>query len=196
MARFADIRTDGVSPTRPSTRRAGAAPRIEGGSMPKITTFLTYEGSAEDAAAFYVSIFPNSRVTRTTRYLEGAPMPVGTVMTVEFELDGEPFVALNGGEHFRFTDGISLSVDCKDQKEIDHYWSALTADGGEEVACGWLRDKFGVSWQINTHVLTDMFADADTERANRAFAAMMKMKKIVIADLERAFEGEQGKGMA
>ena len=161
--------------------------------MPKITTFLTYAGNAEDAAAFYVSIFPNSRVTRTTRYLEGAPMPVGTVMTVEFELDGEPFVALNGGEHFKFTDGISLSVDCKDQKEIDHYWSALTADGGEEVACGWLRDKFGVSWQINTHVLTDMFADADTERANRAFAAMMKMKKIVIADLERAFEGESSR---
>ena len=164
--------------------------------MPKITTFLTYEGNAEDAAAFYVSIFPNSRVTRTTRYLEGAPMPAGTVMTVEFELDGEPFVALNGGENFKFTDGISLSVDCKDQKEIDHYWSALTADGGEEVACGWLRDKFGVSWQINTHALAEMLADADPERANRVFAAMMKMKKIVIADLERAFKGEKGKGMA
>ena len=164
--------------------------------MPRITTFLTYKENAEDAAAFYVSIFPNSRVTRTTRYLEGTPIPAGTVMTVEFELDGEPFVALNGGEPFKFTDGISLSVDCKDQKEIDRYWSALTADGGEEVACGWLRDKFGVSWQINTHVLTDMLADADTERANRVFAAMMKMKKIVIADIERAYKGETKKGVA
>ena len=164
--------------------------------MPKITTFLTYKGKAEDAAAFYVSIFPNSRVTRTTGYLEGGPMPVGTVMTVEFELDGEPFIALNGGENFKFTDGFSLTVDCKDQKEIDHYWSALKADGGEEVACGWLRDKFGVSWQINTHALSDMLADPDKERANRAFAAMMKMKKIVIADIERAFEGEKGKATA
>jgi predicted 3-demethylubiquinone-9 3-methyltransferase (glyoxalase superfamily) len=157
--------------------------------MPKITTFLTYAKHAEDAAAFYVSIFPNSRITRTTHYLEGTPMPVGTVMTVEFELDGVPFVALNGGEHFTFTDGVSLSVDCEDQNEIDRYWSALTADGGEEVACGWLKDKFGVPWQINSPVLVDMFADADTERASRAFAAMMTMKKIVLADIPRAFDG-------
>jgi len=157
--------------------------------MPKITTFLTYAEHAEDAAAFYVSIFPNSRILRTTRYLEGAPMPPGSVMTVEFELDGQEYVALNGGPHFTFTDGFSLSVACADQEEIDRYWSALTRDGGQEVACGWLTDRFGVRWQINTPLLGEMFANADQAAAQRAFDAMMKMTKIDIAELQRAFDG-------
>ena len=156
--------------------------------MPKITTFLTYNSQAEDAARFYTSIFPKSKIDKVTKYLEGTPMPAGTVMTVEFTLDGEEYVALNGGPSFKFTEAVSLYVDCKNQEEIDHYWEALSA-GGEEIMCGWLRDKFGMFWQVDSKRVTDLMADSDREKAQRAFNAMMKMKKIVIADIERAVEG-------
>ena len=156
--------------------------------MPQITTFLTYDRQAEDAVRFYMSIFPKSKIDRITKYLEGTPMPAGTVMTIEFTLDGQEYVALNGGPSFKFTEAFSLSVDCKDQEEIDRYWKALSA-GGEEIMCGWLRDKFGMHWQVGSKRITDLIADSDPEKAQRAFNAMMKMKKLVIADVERAVEG-------
>ena len=156
--------------------------------MPKITTFLTYDHQAEEAARFYTSIFPKSKIHRVTKYLDGTPMPAGTVMTVEFTLDGQEYVALNGGPSFKFTEAVSLYVDCKNQEEIDHYWEALSA-GGEEIMCGWLRDKFGMYWQVDSHRVTELMADSDREKAQRAFNAMMKMKKIVIADVENAAEG-------
>ena len=156
--------------------------------MPQITTFLTYDRQAEDAVRFYTSIFPKSKIGRITKYLGGTPMPAGTVMTIEFTLDGQEYVALNGGPSFKFTEAFSLSVDCKDQEEIDRYWKALSA-GGEEIMCGWLRDKFGMHWQVGSKRITDLIADSDPEKAQRAFNAMMTMKKLVIADVERAVEG-------
>jgi len=161
---------------------------MEDGTMPKITTFLTYDDQAEDAAKLYVSVFKNSRIGKVTRYGEGGPGPKGSVMTVTFELDGQEFVALNGGPHFKFTDGISLSVDCKTQEEIDSYWEKLS-DGGEEGPCGWLKDKFGLSWQINPTILGEMLGDSDPKKSKRAMEAMLKMKKISIEGLKRAYEG-------
>jgi predicted 3-demethylubiquinone-9 3-methyltransferase (glyoxalase superfamily) len=149
--------------------------------MAKITTFLTYDNQAEQAATLYVSLFENSRITRVTRYGEGAPLPAGTVMTVAFELDGRSYVALNGGPHFTFSEGISLSIECKDQAEIDRYWAALT-EGGEEGPCGWLKDRFGVSWQVNPAGIGDLIQHPG------AMQAMMKMKKIDLAALKRGAE--------
>ena len=123
--------------------------------MPRITTFLAYDEQAEEAAKFYVSVFKNSRIRSVTRYGEAGPGPKGSVMTVAFELDGQEFVALNGGSHFKFTDGISLSVDCKTQEEVDTYWEKLS-EGGEPGPCGWLKDRFGLYWQINPTILSDM----------------------------------------
>jgi predicted 3-demethylubiquinone-9 3-methyltransferase (glyoxalase superfamily) len=157
--------------------------------MPKITTFLAYVDQAEEAAKFYVSIFRNSRIRSVSRYGEGGPGPKGSVMTVVFELDGQKFVALNGGPHFRFTDGISLSVDCRTQKEIDAYWSKLS-EGGEPGPCGWIRDRFGLFWQINPGILGRMLGDRDPKKAKRVMEAMLKMKKIVIADLKKAYGGK------
>ncbi|HYM23367.1 MAG TPA: VOC family protein [Vicinamibacterales bacterium] len=154
--------------------------------MPKITTFLTFNSQAEDAAKFYTAIFPNSKIVRTSYYPEGAPMPKGSVMVVDFVLDGHPFVALNGGSHFKMSDAISLSVECNTQQEIDKYWNALSA-GGEQVACGWLHDRFGVSWQVNPRILSEMLSDTNAAKARSVMNAMMKMKKIVIADLEKAY---------
>jgi predicted 3-demethylubiquinone-9 3-methyltransferase (glyoxalase superfamily) len=156
--------------------------------MQKITTFLTYAGGAEDAARFYVSVFPNSRIRAITRYGEGAPAPAGSVMTVAFELDGQGFVALNGGPHFQFSEGISLSVSCETQDEVDRYWEKLS-EGGEKGPCGWLKDQFGVSWQVNPRVLGEMLGDPDSAKAKRAMDAMLTMTKIDIAALERAYEG-------
>jgi predicted 3-demethylubiquinone-9 3-methyltransferase (glyoxalase superfamily) len=156
--------------------------------MPKITTFITFDHQAEDAATFYTSVFPNSKITRVSRYGEGTPMPKGSVMVVDFVLDGQPFIALNGGSHFKMTDAISLSVECNTQDEIDKYWNALS-DGGEQIQCGWLKDRFGMFWQVNPKILTDMISDPDPKKAQRAMNAMMKMKKIVIADLEKAYSG-------
>ena len=157
------------------------------GSMPQIISFLTFNDQAEEAANFYTSIFPNSRITSITRYPKGAPAPEGSVMTVSFELDGREFVALNGGPQFSFSQGFSISVQCETQEEIDAYWNKLT-EGGHEIACGWLTDKFGLSWQINPKLLMEMLSDPDPNKVQKAMAAMMTMVKIDIAGLKRAWD--------
>src|SRR4051812_48188648 len=155
--------------------------------MPKITPFLWYDHQAEEAAKFYCSIFPNSKLLRTSHYGEGAPGPKGSVMTVEFELDGQRHIALNGGPMFKFTEAISLFVDCKNQQEVDTYWAKLT-DGGEESQCGWLKDRYGLSRQICPTILIEMINDADKRKAGRVMEAMMKMGKIEIEPLKKAYE--------
>ena len=156
--------------------------------MQKIKTFLSYAERAEDAVNLYVSLFPNSRITATTRYGDAGPGPKGSVMTVAFELDGREYVALNGGPHFTFTDGVSLLVTCETQEELDRYWAKLS-EGGQEVQCGWLKDRFGLSWQVVPSALGQYLSDPDRERSGRVFAALMKMKKLDIAGLKRAYEG-------
>ncbi|HEX8692451.1 MAG TPA: VOC family protein [Longimicrobium sp.] len=155
--------------------------------MPRITPFLWFDNQAEEAASFYCSIFPNSRIVKVARYGEAGPGPKGSVMTVELELDGQPFIALNGGPHFTFTEAVSFSVECKSQEEVDRYWAAL-ADGGEEGPCGWLKDRYGLSWQVNPTALGEMLADPDPEKSKRVMEAMLQMKKIDIPTLERAYE--------
>jgi predicted 3-demethylubiquinone-9 3-methyltransferase (glyoxalase superfamily) len=154
----------------------------------KITPWLWFDTQAEDAARFYTSVFGNSRITDTTRYSDASPRP-GQVMTVSFELDGEQFVALNGGPEFTFTEAVSFQVACESQQEVDRFWAALTADGGEESQCGWLKDKFGLSWQIVPTQLGEILGDPDPERARRAMEAMLKMSKLDIAALRRAADG-------
>jgi predicted 3-demethylubiquinone-9 3-methyltransferase (glyoxalase superfamily) len=156
--------------------------------MPRITTFLAYDDRAEEAANLYVSVFANSRIRSVTRYGDGGPGPKGGVMTVAFELDGQPFVALNGGPHFKFTEGISLSVDCQTQEEVDTYWEKLS-EGGEPGPCGWLKDRFGLSWQITPGILGEMLGDSSPERSRRVMDAMLGMKKISIEGLKAAYEG-------
>ncbi len=158
--------------------------------MQKITPFLWFDNQAEEAANFYVSIFNNSRIRNVTRYgEEGAKVagrPRGSVMTVEFQLEGQDFIALNGGPQFTFTEAISLSVDCKTQNEVDELWRRLS-QGGEEGPCGWLKDKYGLSWQINPSVLGEMLNDPDPVRSNRVMQAMLQMKKINIERLKQAY---------
>ena len=155
--------------------------------MQKITPFLWFDTQAEEAATFYASIFPKSKILNVARYGEAGPGPKGSVMTVEFELDGQRMIALNGGPHFKFTEAISLSVSCKDQKEVDHYWGKLS-QGGQEAPCGWLKDKYGLSWQVNPIILGKMLSDKDAKKARRVMEAMLKMKKIDIAALKAAAE--------
>ncbi|MEU6237181.1 VOC family protein [Kitasatospora sp. NPDC047058] len=157
--------------------------------MQKITTFLWYDDRAEEAAAFYTSLFPDSRITGTTHYTGTGPGEAGKVMTVEFELDGQRFTALNGGPQFRFTEAVSLQVDCEDQQEVDRLWAGLTADGGEEGPCGWLKDRFGLSWQITPRVLLELVADPDRAKADRVIAVMMRMGKLEIQPLLDAARG-------
>jgi predicted 3-demethylubiquinone-9 3-methyltransferase (glyoxalase superfamily) len=153
--------------------------------MPKLTPWLWFDTEGEDAALFYTSIFPNSRVTSVSHYGSAGPRPEGSVMTVSFELDGQRIVALNGGPAHKLTEAFSLMVECADQDEVDSYWSKLT-EGGEEGPCGWLKDRFGVSWQIVPAALQRLLGDPDPDRAQRAMKAMLGMKKIVIEELERA----------
>ena len=134
-----------------------------------------------------MSVFRNSKIHKITRYGDAGPGPKGSVMTVEFELDGQPFIALNGGPHFKFNEAVSFSVDCGDQREVDEYWAKLSA-GGEEGPCGWLKDKYGLSWQINPRALGQMLGDSDPAKAKRVMEAMLKMKKIDIAALKRAYD--------
>jgi predicted 3-demethylubiquinone-9 3-methyltransferase (glyoxalase superfamily) len=155
--------------------------------MPAITPMLWFDNEAEQAAEFYTSVFPNSKILEVTRYGSAGPRPEGMVMTVEFELDGQKVVALNGGSQFRFNEAISLVVECETQAEVDGYWEAL-CEGGEEVACGWLKDRFGLSWQVTPTVLPRLLADPDAEKAQRVTAAMLEMTKIDIETLERAAE--------
>jgi predicted 3-demethylubiquinone-9 3-methyltransferase (glyoxalase superfamily) len=154
--------------------------------MQKITPFLWFDTEGEDAAKFYTSIFPNSRILDISRYGSAGPRPEGTVMTVSFELDGRRFEALNGGAQFSFNEAVSFAVECEDQAEVDSYWERLTADGGEPGPCGWLKDRFGLSWQIVPKRLTELLADPDQEKAQRVMAAMLQMGKIEIDELERA----------
>jgi predicted 3-demethylubiquinone-9 3-methyltransferase (glyoxalase superfamily) len=153
--------------------------------MQKITPFLWFDTEGEEAARFYTSVFPNSRIVDVARYGSAGPRDEGTVMTVSFELDGQRFVALNGGPDFTFNEAISFEVECETQEEVDKFWSTLS-EGGEEGPCGWLKDKFGVSWQIVPRVLTELISDPDREKSQRVMAAMLKMKKIEIDALERA----------
>jgi len=155
--------------------------------MQKITPFLWFDDKAEEAANFYVSIFKNSKIVNIARYGEAGPGPAGTVMTVTFQLEGQEFIALNGGPQFKFTEAISFSVDCKTQEEVDELWEKLAA-GGEEGPCGWLKDKYGLSWQINPTVLGEMLSDPDPEKSQRVMKAMLQMKKIDIEGLKQAYE--------
>jgi predicted 3-demethylubiquinone-9 3-methyltransferase (glyoxalase superfamily) len=153
--------------------------------MTRITPCLWFDTEGEDAAAFYVSLFKNSRITDVARYGESGPRPAGTVMVVSFELDGQPFTALNGGPEFTFDEAISFQIDCSSQDEVDHYWEGLTT-GGEEGPCGWLKDRYGVSWQVVPSELITLLQDPDAGRSQRAMAAMMTMKKIDIAAVRAA----------
>ncbi|KUN81419.1 VOC family protein [Streptomyces griseoruber] len=153
------------------------------------TTCLWFDGQAEEAAHHYVSIFDNSAVGRVTRYTEAGPGPAGTVVTVEFTANGQKFIAINGGPEFTFSEAISFQIDCADQDEVDHYWAKLTEGGGEPGPCGWLKDKYGVSWQVVPTELTAMITDPDQEKAARATKAMLSMGKLDIAELRRAYAG-------
>ena len=154
--------------------------------MSKVTPFLWFDTEAEEAANFYVSLFPNSRITNVTRYGNAGPGPAGSVMTISFEIDGMPITALNGGPIYKFTEAVSLSVNCEDQAEVDRYWTALTGNGGQEGPCAWCKDRFGFSWQIVPKALPRLLGNADPKKAQAAMQAMFKMKKIIIADLEAA----------
>ena len=153
--------------------------------MTSITPCLWFDTEGEQAAELYTSVFPNSRITDVARYGEAGPRDAGRVMTVAFELDGTPFVALNGGPEFTFDEAISFQIDCADQDEVDDYWSRL-GEGGEEGPCGWLKDRFGVSWQIVPRRLNELLSDTDPETSQRVMAAMLEMKKIDVDALEQA----------
>ncbi|MGO9601768.1 MAG: VOC family protein [Isosphaeraceae bacterium] len=155
--------------------------------MQKITPFLWFDHQAEEAASFYASIFPNSRILKVIRYGRAGPGPAGSAMTVEFELEGQSFVALNGGSHFKFTEAISFVVNCQTQEEVDDYWEKL-CEGGTPVECGWLKDKFGLSWQIVPTALPKLLSDPDPEKAQRVMKAMLTMKKLDISALEQAYD--------
>lgn len=155
--------------------------------MHKITPFLWFDDNAEEAMNYYISIFKNSKVVSLSRYGEGSPRPAGTVMVATFELDGQELMALNGGPEYKFTEAISLFVTCETQEEVDWYWNQLSS-GGEEGPCGWLKDKFGLSWQIVPKALGELLGDPDPAKAQRVMRAMLQMKKIDIASLKRASE--------
>jgi len=154
--------------------------------MQKITPFLWFDNQAEEAMRFYTSVFKNSKAGKVTYYGDGAPMPKGTVMTASFELEGTEFTALNGGPIFKFTEAVSFWIACKNQEEVDYYWEKLIAGGGEPSQCGWLKDKFGLSWQVVPTVLIELLNDRDRAKANRVMQAMLTMKKIDIKKLQEA----------
>jgi predicted 3-demethylubiquinone-9 3-methyltransferase (glyoxalase superfamily) len=155
--------------------------------MQKITPCLWFDTEGEEAASFYTSVFKNSRIVDITHYGDAGPRPAGTVMTVTFELDGQQFVALNGGPEFKFNEAISFQVSCETQEEVDEFWNRLT-EGGEPGPCGWLKDKYGVSWQVVPAALSELLNDPDPERSQRAMKAMLGMSKIDIAALQQAAE--------
>jgi len=159
--------------------------------MQKITTFLWFNNNAEEAANYYTSIFKNSKIVDVSRYGDAGPGPKGSVMVVKFQLAGQEFTALNGGPQFKFTEAISLVVNCESQQEIDEYWRKLTADGGRESECGWLKDKFGLSWQIVPTELGKLMSAKDPTTANRVMQALLQMKKLDIAKLKQAAEGKE-----
>jgi predicted 3-demethylubiquinone-9 3-methyltransferase (glyoxalase superfamily) len=154
--------------------------------MQKISPFLWFDSNAEEAANFYVSIFKDSKILKIARYGEAGPGPAGSVMVVNFQIEGQEFIALNGGPLFKFTEAISFVINCQTQEEVDHYWNKLTAGGGQESQCGWLKDKYGLSWQVTPTILGELLADKDQKKAQRVMQAMLQMKKIDIAALKRA----------
>lgn len=156
--------------------------------MSKIAPFLWFENQAEEATNFYVSIFKNSKVTNVSRYGEGSPGQAETVMSTNFELDGQEFIALNGGPLFSFSSAISFFVKCETQEEVDHYWESLSADGGEKQRCAWLKDKYGITWQIVPNILGELLGDEDPEKSKRVLDAMLQMDKIEIAKLKQAYD--------
>ncbi|MER6913516.1 VOC family protein [Streptomyces sp. NPDC000594] len=158
--------------------------------MPRIIPNLWFDTQSQEAAAFYCAVFPRSRITRVTHYGEAGPRPAGLVLTVEFELDGQPYTAINGGPEFTFTEAVSLQIDCSGQAEVDHYWERLTADGGQEGPCGWLKDKYGLSWQVVPRELEELLHDPDPARADRAMRAMLTMGKLEVAALRAAADGD------
>jgi predicted 3-demethylubiquinone-9 3-methyltransferase (glyoxalase superfamily) len=151
---------------------------------------LWFDNQAAEAAKFYTSIFPNSKINALVPYPEGAPGQAGQIMIASFELDGQQVTGLNGGPMFKFSEAVSFVIDCKDQEEVDYYWSKLTADGGEESQCGWLKDKFGLSWQVTPSAIPELMSKATPEQSARVMGAVMQMKKIDVATLYRAFEGK------
>src|SRR3954447_11712297 len=157
--------------------------------MPAIVPNLWFDGNAEEAAAFYLGVFKNSRILQVQRYTDAGPGEPGSVVTVEFELDGQRFIGINGGPQFTFSEAVSFQINCADQAEVDYYWEKLS-EGGQEGPCGWLKDKFGLSWQVVPEGMDDLFADPDKERAQRAMQAMLKMSKIDVAALQRAADGQ------
>jgi predicted 3-demethylubiquinone-9 3-methyltransferase (glyoxalase superfamily) len=159
--------------------------------MLKITPFMWFADQAEEAANLYTSLFKNSKVNYIARYPENSPGNAGTVMTVSFDLDGQEFTALNGGPLFKFTEAISFVAHCEDQAEVDKLWYGLIANGGEESQCGWLKDRFGVSWQIVPNAFVELLSDPDKEKTDRVYQAMLKMKKLDIKGLQQAFDGKQ-----
>ena len=162
--------------------------------MQKITPFLWFDDQAEEAVNFYTALFKSSKIFRIFHYNEEAAektgRPVGSVLTIEFEIEGQKFVALNGGPLFKFDESISFVINCETQEEVDYFWEKLTADGGEESACGWLKDKFGLSWQVTPTALIDMLHDKDPEKAERVMKAMLQMQKIEIPKLKAAYGGK------
>jgi predicted 3-demethylubiquinone-9 3-methyltransferase (glyoxalase superfamily) len=154
----------------------------------KIIPNLWFDTEAQEAADFYISIFKNSRIVNTARYTEAGPREAGTVMTVEFELDGQRFVGINGGPEFKFDEAVSFQIACETQEEVDYYWERLT-DGGEESQCGWLKDRYGLSWQVVPTGMDELFNDPDPERSRRAMEALLKMRKLDISELRRAADG-------
>jgi len=157
--------------------------------MQKITPFLWFDDQAEEAMNFYTSVFEDSKVIGVSRYGEAGPGEPGSVMIASFELEGQRFTALNGGPRFKFNEAISFEIDCETQEEVDYLWESLTAGGGEESMCGWLRDKYGLSWQVVPRILGELMSDEDREKAKRVTEAMLSMRKIEIAELQRAYEG-------
>src|SRR5580704_15689202 len=157
--------------------------------MPKLTPFLWFDDNAEEAMNFYLSVFPNSKVVALTRYGDGGPGPKGSVMTAAFQLDGQDLVALNGGPVFKFSEAVSLVVNCETQAEVDRYWDKLPAGGGQQGECGWLKDKFGLSWQVVPSLLTKLLADKDAAKTARVMGALMKMTKLDGDALKRAHDG-------
>jgi predicted 3-demethylubiquinone-9 3-methyltransferase (glyoxalase superfamily) len=154
--------------------------------MQKISPFLWFDSNAEEAANFYVSIFKDSKILKIARYGEAGPGPAGSAMVVNFQIEGQDFIALNGGPLFKFTEAISFVINCQTQEEVDHYWNKLTAGGGQESQCGRLKDKYGLSWQVTPTILCELLADKDQKKAQRVMQAMLQMKKIDIAALKRA----------
>ena len=156
--------------------------------MNKITPFLWFDNQAEEAMNLYISLFKNSKILNVSRYGEGMPVPAGTVMSATFELDGQRVMALNAGPMYKFTEAFSFYVNCETQEEVDHFWNSLIANGGEEGQCGWLKDKFGLSWQIIPTALGELMGDPDPEKSRRVVEAMFKMKKIDVATLQQAHD--------